>query len=38
MIFVTQPIAATVLAITLLVLIGPPIWRRVSIRRSAAVT
>ncbi len=37
-IFVTQPIAAAVLAITLLVLIGPPIWRRISIRRSAAVT
>ncbi len=37
-IFVTQPIAATVLAITMLVLIGPPIWRRVSLRRKVAVT
>jgi putative tricarboxylic transport membrane protein len=37
-IFVTQPIAATVLAITALVLIGPPIWRRASIRRKVAVT
>ena len=37
-IFVTQPIAATVLAITALVLIGPPIWRRVSVQRKVAVT
>ncbi|HYN63682.1 MAG TPA: tripartite tricarboxylate transporter permease [Candidatus Limnocylindrales bacterium] len=35
-IFVTQPISATVFAITALVLIGPPIWRRVSARRAAA--
>ncbi len=37
-IFVTQPIAATVLAITVLVLIESPIWRRVSIRRKVAAT
>jgi len=35
-IFVTQPISATVLAITALVLFGPPIWRRIVARRSAA--
>ena len=34
---VTQPIAATVLAITALVLVGPPIWRRVSVRCKVAV-
>jgi len=35
-IFLRQPISATVLAITALVLIGPPIWRRMSARRAAA--
>jgi putative tricarboxylic transport membrane protein len=34
-IFVTQPISATVLAITALVLVGPPIWRRIAARREA---
>jgi putative tricarboxylic transport membrane protein len=34
-IFVTSPISATVLAITGLVLIVPPIWRRVSAQRAA---
>jgi putative tricarboxylic transport membrane protein len=33
-IFITQPISATVLAITALVLILPPIWKRVSVRRA----
>ena len=32
-VFVTQPIAATVLAITVVVLLGPPIWRWLSPRR-----
>jgi putative tricarboxylic transport membrane protein len=36
-IFITQPISATVLAITALVLIGPPIWKRYGKWRSAAV-
>ena len=36
-IFITQPISATVLAITALVLIGPPIWKRHAKRRSIAV-
>lgn len=35
-IFVTQPISATVLAITALVLICPPIWRRIAARRAIA--
>jgi putative tricarboxylic transport membrane protein len=34
-IFVTQPISATVLAITALVLVGPPIWRRIARRRAS---
>jgi putative tricarboxylic transport membrane protein len=33
-IFVTQPIAATVFAITALVLVGPPIWKRIAARRG----
>ena len=33
-IFVTQPISAAILAITALVLIAPPVWRRVAIRRA----
>jgi len=33
-IFVRQPISATVLAITALVLFGPPIWRRLSARKA----
>lgn len=33
-IFVTQPISAAILAITALVLIVPPLWRRVAIRRA----
>jgi putative tricarboxylic transport membrane protein len=33
-IFITQPISATVLAITALVLIAPPIWKRVTVRRA----
>ncbi|TAH50244.1 MAG: tripartite tricarboxylate transporter permease [Betaproteobacteria bacterium] len=36
-IFVTQPISATVLAITALVVIVPPIWRRVARMRAAAI-
>jgi putative tricarboxylic transport membrane protein len=35
-IFITSPISATVLAITALVLIVPPIWRRVSAKREAS--
>ena len=35
-IFVTQPISATVFAITALVLIGPPIWRRIAARRRVS--
>ena len=34
MIFLKQPISATVLAITALVIIGPPIWRRIAARRA----
>ena len=34
-IFVTQPISATVFAITALVLVGPPVWRRIATRRAA---
>ena len=33
-IFVRQPISATVFAITALVLIGPPLWRRIAARRK----
>jgi len=33
-IFVSHPISATVLAITLLVLIGPPVYRRLATRRA----
>jgi len=33
-IFVRQPISATVLAITALVLFGPPIWKRLSARKA----
>jgi putative tricarboxylic transport membrane protein len=33
-IFIRQPISGTVLAITVLVLFGPPIWRRISARRA----
>jgi len=33
-IFLTQPISATVFAITALVLVGPPLWRRVARRRA----
>lgn len=35
-IFVTQPISATVFAITALALVGPPIWRTIASRRAAA--
>ena len=35
-IFVTQPISATVFAITALVLFGPPLWRRIAARRGAS--
>ena len=35
-IFVTQPISATVFAITALVLVGPPLWRRIAARRAAS--
>jgi putative tricarboxylic transport membrane protein len=35
-IFVTQPISATVFAITALVLVGPSIWRRIAARRRAS--
>jgi putative tricarboxylic transport membrane protein len=35
-IFITSPISATVLAITALVLIVPPIWRRMAGRRETA--
>jgi putative tricarboxylic transport membrane protein len=34
MIFLKQPISATVLTITALVIIGPPIWRRIATRRA----
>lgn len=34
-VFLTQPISATVLAITALALIVPPVWRRVARRRAA---
>ena len=34
-IFVTQPISATVFAITALILAGPPIWRRIARRRAS---
>ena len=37
-IFITQPISAAVLAITALVLVGPPIWRRVTVRRPGVKT
>jgi putative tricarboxylic transport membrane protein len=37
-VFVGHPISATVLAITALVLFGPPIWRRLSARRRTAAT
>ncbi len=33
-VFVGHPISATVLAITAVILIGPPIWRRLSARRA----
>ena len=33
-IFLTQPISATVLAITALVLFGPPLWRFIASRRG----
>ncbi len=33
-IFITQPISGTVFAITALVLIGPPVWRRIVARRN----
>ena len=33
-IFVRQPISATVLAITVLVLFGPPIWKQLSARKA----
>jgi putative tricarboxylic transport membrane protein len=33
-IFITQPISATVFAITALVVIGPPIWRRMRAKRA----
>jgi len=35
MIFVSHPISATVFAITVLVLIGPPLYRRLAARRPA---
>jgi putative tricarboxylic transport membrane protein len=34
-IFFTQPISATVFAITALVLVGPPVWRRIAARGAA---
>jgi putative tricarboxylic transport membrane protein len=36
-IFVTQPISATVLAITALILIVPPVWRQIARMRAAAI-
>ena len=37
-VFVGHPISATVLAITAVILIGPPIWRRLSARRATVPT
>ena len=34
-VFITQPISGTVFAITVVVLFGPPIWKRISARRQA---
>ena len=34
-IFVTQPISAGVFAVTALVLVGPPVWKRLSRRKVA---
>jgi putative tricarboxylic transport membrane protein len=34
-IFLTKPIAATVLGITLLLLVVPPLWKRIAARRAA---
>jgi putative tricarboxylic transport membrane protein len=33
-VFVSHPISATVFAITALVLVGPPLWRRFASRRN----
>jgi putative tricarboxylic transport membrane protein len=35
-VFVTHPISASILGITAVILIGPPIWKWISARRDAA--
>jgi len=36
-IFLSKPISATVLAITVLLLIGPPLWKRIAAKRAETV-